>query len=51
MADNFDDLALQDQQVKWIPLPPNCTAVHQPMDQGIIAAPKEQASSYHRQES
>ncbi len=33
-------LALQDPQVKWILLPPNCTAVHQPMDQGIIAALK-----------
>ncbi|CAM9967348.1 unnamed protein product, partial [Phaeothamnion confervicola] len=27
-------------QVKVICLPPNCTAVHQPMDQGIIAALK-----------
>ncbi len=26
--------------MKWILLPPNCTAVHQPMDQGIIAALK-----------
>lgn len=25
-------------QVKIIPLPPNCTSVHQPMDQGVIAA-------------
>ena len=45
MADNFeshntDDPALQDPQVKWILLPPNCTAVHQPLDQGIIAALK-----------
>ena len=42
LADNFgspdiDNLALQDPQVQWILLPPNCTAVHQPMDQGIIA--------------
>jgi hypothetical protein len=28
------------QQVKMIPLSPNCTAVHQPMDQGIIQALK-----------
>jgi transposase-like protein len=27
-------------QVKMMPLPPNCTAVHQPMDQGIIQAVK-----------
>ena len=45
LADNFgshdiDDIALQDPQVKWILLPPNCTAVHQPMDQGVIAALK-----------
>ena len=45
LADNFgshviDDLALQDPQVKWILLPPNCTAVHKHMDQGIIAALK-----------
>ena len=45
LADNFgshntDDPALQDPQVKWILLPPNCTAVHQPMDQDIIAALK-----------
>ena len=45
LADNFgshntDDPALQDPQVKWILLPPNCTAVHQPMDQGITAALK-----------
>lgn len=45
LADNFgshdaDVPALQDPQVKWILLPPNCTAVHQPMDQGVIAALK-----------
>ena len=39
IADNFGshnttDPALQDPQVNWILLPPNCTAVHQPMDQG-----------------
>ena len=28
------------EQVKMIPLPPNCMAVHQPMDQGIIQALK-----------
>ena len=28
------------EQVKMIPWPPNCTAVHQPMDQGIIQALK-----------
>jgi len=27
-------------QVQMLPLPPNCTAVHQPMDQGIIQAVK-----------
>ena len=27
-------------QVKMLPLPPNCTAAHQPMDQGIIQAVK-----------
>ena len=27
-------------QVKILPLPPNCTSVHQPMDMGIIAALK-----------
>ena len=36
---------MQDPQVKWIFLPPNCTAVHQPMDQGIIAAPKAKYKS------
>lgn len=45
LADNFgshdiNDPALQDPQVKWILLPPNCTSVHQPMYQGIIAALK-----------
>ena len=45
LADNFgslntDDPALQNLQVKWFLLPPNSTAVHQPMDQGIIAALK-----------
>jgi hypothetical protein len=28
------------EQVKMIPLSPNCTAVHQPMDQGIIQSLK-----------
>ena len=37
---NTDDPALQDPQVKWILLPPNCTAVHQPLDQSIITALK-----------
>jgi hypothetical protein len=27
-------------QVQMLPLPPNCTAAHQPMDQGIIQAVK-----------
>ncbi len=35
-----DDPALQDPQVKRILLPPNCTSVHQPMDQGVIASLK-----------
>ncbi len=50
MADNLgshnsDDPALQDSQVKWILLPLNCTSVHQPMDQGIIAALKAKYKS------
>lgn len=50
LADNFgshntEDPALQDPQVKWILLPPNCTSVHQPMDQGIIAALKAKFKS------
>ena len=32
------------QQVKMIMLPPNCTAIHQPMDQGISTAINR---SYH----
>ena len=28
-------------QVKMMPLPPTCTAVHQPIDQGIIQAVKK----------
>ncbi len=51
IADNFgshdpDDTLLQDPQVEWVLLPPNCTSVHQPMDQGIIAALKRR---YKRQ--
>ena len=50
IADNFGshnstDAALQDQQVRWVLLPPNCTSVHQPMDQGIIAALKRKYKS------
>ena len=50
IADNFGshdatDTALQDQQVEWILLPPNCTSVHQPMDQGIIATLKRKYKS------
>ena len=50
IADNFGshdstDAALQDQQVKWVLLPPNCTSVHQPMDQGIIAVLKRKYKS------
>ena len=50
IADNFGshdetDAALQDPQVKWVLLPPNCTSVHQPMDQGIIAAIKRKYKS------
>ena len=50
IADNFGthdstDTTLQDQQVKWVLLPPNCTSVHQPMNQGIIAALKRKYKS------
>ena len=50
IADNFGshdvtDTALQDPQVEWILLPPNSTSVHQPMDQGIIAALKRKYKS------
>ena len=50
IADNFGshnttDPALQDPQINWILLPRNCTAVHQPMDQGIIAALKRNYKS------
>ena len=37
--------ALQDSQVEWILLPPNCTSVHQPMDQDVIAALKHRYKS------
>jgi hypothetical protein len=45
LADNFGSHDIDDHpQVKWILLPPNCTAVHQPMDQGIVAAVKASIS-------
>jgi len=31
---------LESAQVKFIPLPPNCTSVFQPLDLGIIACLK-----------
>ncbi len=50
IADNFGshditDTALKDPQVEWILLPPNCTSIHQPMHQGIIAALKRNYKS------
>ena len=50
IADNFGshdatDTALQGQQVEWVLLPPNCTSVPQPMDQGIIATLKRKCKS------